>query len=111
MNFLQQHGSMGKSINISESSRGSLATGLSGSNTGCSSKRPGFDYQRPHDSSELLQLQFLGRLTPPSGLLGHQAHKWKIDLHAGKMALPTNLTTVVVNALLPCEPDTTPICF
>lgn len=50
---------------------------------GFSSKGPGFDSQYLHNR-ELCVTSDPGDLAPLSGLCGHQAHIWHINVHADK---------------------------
>lgn len=43
-----------------------------------------FDGQHPHGSPQPSITPVPGDLTPSSGVLGHQAHKWYTDTHVDK---------------------------
>jgi hypothetical protein len=51
-----------------------LGDGLAIKRTGCSCRKPWFNFQHPHGSSQLPVTPVLGDPTPPSGLRGHCMH-------------------------------------
>lgn len=52
-------------------------------NTGCSSKRPGFEFLDPHSASQSSVSPVLEDSILSSSLHMHQAYAWYSDIHSG----------------------------